>query len=269
MTLFDGIILGIIQGITEFLPVSSTGHLIIAREFLGLQTEFSLTFDAILHLATAGAVFLYYRKAIFGLLGSAFSLLRRKPVENRQTRLLTALAIGTVPAVIFGLFFEDSIETIFRSTTVVAGALVFGSALMWLAERYSKNSQPAQRTADLTPKKGILIGLFQALALIPGISRSGATISGGLLTGLSRSDATQFAFLLSFPVILGAGILSLFEFSSQQETLSYFPLIAGALSAFISGYGAIHFLVRFLSRYTLSVFIIYRIALALFLLWIF
>jgi len=244
MTFFQSAILGLVQGLTEFIPVSSTGHLIIAREFLGLPLLGTISFDATLQLATALAVICYFWKDILSL------------YKNRK--LLLALIIGTIPAVIFGLLLEDFMDTNFRSVYVVAGALVFGSVVFWLAERFAKQS------TEIDFKNSIIIGLFQCLALVPGFSRSGATISGGLFTGLKREEAARFSFLLSIPIILGSGLKKLFDIYSAGElaTLESSLLIA-SIFAFVSGILAIHFLIKFLKNHSLNYFGVYRIVLAI------
>lgn len=251
------IALGVVQGLTEFLPVSSTGHLILARDLLSLDVSYSLAVDAVLHLATALAVLVYFRRDIAQLTVSFFDLIRGGKTERKDRILIYALLLGTVPAVLAGLLLEGAIEGAFRNPTLVAYALIAGSALFFAAERLAKQN------AALSAPKGVAIGFFQALALIPGVSRSGATISGGLLLGLSREEAARFAFLLSFPVILGAGILKLFDLEAAGVLAAEGgPIAASAVAAFASGMGAIHFLLRFLKTHTLDVFIVYRLALA-------
>ncbi|MFQ5540994.1 MAG: undecaprenyl-diphosphate phosphatase [Candidatus Paceibacteria bacterium] len=254
-------LLGLIQGLTEFLPVSSTGHLVVARELLALSPEHALAVDAVLHLATALAVLVYFRTDVARLARSLAALARGREAARTDRTLIAALALGTAPAVALGLLFESQIEGVFRSPAFVAYALIAGSALFFVAERLAKQAEA------LTAKKGLAIGFFQALALIPGVSRSGATISGGLLLGLAREDATRLAFLLSFPVILGAGTLKFVELGSAGVlAASGGALFAAAAAAFFSGLAAIHFLLSFLKRHTLDVFIVYRVALAAFIL---
>lgn len=250
--------LGVVQGLTEFLPVSSTGHLIVARDLLGITTEHGLATDAVLHLATALAVLLYFRKDIARLVKSVLMWVSGRSIERTDRVLILALVLGTLPAVVGGFLFQDSIESVFRSPELVAYALLGGSFLFFVAERF------ATQSGTLSVKKGILIGLFQVLALIPGVSRSGATISGGLLLGMSREEAARFAFLLSFPVILGAGLVKFLELGTSGVLATSGSLIAfAAFAAFVSGLGAIHFLLSYLKRHTLDVFIVYRVALAL------
>lgn len=251
MDALSALLLGLVQGLTEFLPVSSTGHLILARDVLGLPLEGGLTFDATLHLATALAVMLYFRKDLVQLVRGVFV------GEPASRTLALALVLGTIPAAVIGFFLEDSMDTLFRNPVLVALALIAGSAVFYLAERL------ARMNMHLTVSRGVAIGFFQALALIPGLSRSGMTISGGLLLGLTREQATRFAFLLSFPIILGAGgkkLLDLWGTGALQADAGLLAL--SALAAFLSGLAAIHFMIRFLRTHTLMPFIIYRVALA-------
>lgn len=258
---FEAIILGVVQGITEFLPISSTGHLILAREVLGLQAEFGLAVDATLHFATAFAVLLYFRHDIVRLAQTLVAWILRHETQRSDRTLLLALAIGTIPAVALGLLLESQIETIFRSAAFVAWVLLAGSALFVLAEWVAKRYEQAQ---PLTLKSGVLIGCFQALALLPGMSRSGATISGGMLLGLSREASARFAFLLSFPIILGAGSKKLLDLGGATLPAGEWHMITlAACAAFLAGIVSIHYLLKFLKNHSLLVFVVYRVALAM------
>lgn len=260
MEYVTAVILGLVQGITEFLPVSSTGHLILARSFLETEDMNGLAYDAVLHLATAAAVVVYFRRDIGTLVHTFLRYVGRMPVGGRDVSLLFAVIFGTIPAVVAGLFLEEAMETVFRSPLIVAGVLVAGSALLAAAEyAYRKRGTPQKK---ITVQKGALIGLFQTLALIPGMSRSGASISGGMLLGLSRMEATRFAFLLAIPVIMGAGVKKTFELLSHGSATDWGPIFAGAVVAFAVGLGAIHFMIAFLRSHTLWPFIWYRLALA-------
>lgn len=282
MNIFESIILGLVQGLTEFIPVSSSGHLIIARialgfSKLGLGTDcalcvqdiassgytvgLDLAFDAVLQLATILAVFVYFRKDLFRLLMTFINWITRKPVEDKEKVLLQSIIVGTIPGVVFGLFLESYMENALRSLCVVALMLIVGSSIMWLSERKSKKVETKE---PLTLKKGLIIGLFQSLALLPGISRSGATISGGLFNNLSREEATRFSFLLSFPIILGSGLKKLLDLWKEGLLSSVGPnLIVGSVVAFLVGLLAIHFLIKYLKDHTLNIFIIYRLILAI------
>ncbi len=259
MSIIESVVLGVLQGITEFLPISSTGHLILARSLFGIDDSYALAFDAVLHLATAAAVIIYFHRDIWNLLQTLLRSLSRLPVNERDVLLLKAIAIGTVPAVLLGLSLESTMETLFRSPLLVAAVLVLGSGLFIYAE-WLYNKYPPQN--EMTIKKGLYIGLFQALALIPGMSRSGATIAGGMLLGLSRSEAARFAFLLAVPVILGAGGKKLLELIASNGEVTLAPVAIGAAIAFVTGLLAIHFMLSFVRRHSLWPFIWYRLILA-------
>ncbi len=254
MNILNSVILGLVQGLTEFLPVSSSGHLIIARQLLGIQTTDGLAFDAVLQLATIAAVGVYFFKDLLRLAKTFILMVRGKVVEAKEKTLLWAIILGTIPAVIFGVLLESKMETIFRNVHLVALTLFLGSIMMFLAEKYARQND------SLTIQKGFLTGMFQTLALVPGISRSGATISGGLFLGLKREDATRFSFLLSFPVILGSGLKKLYDLYKVHEIATLgSPLWIGSAVAFVVGLFAIHFLVSYLKKHTLNIFIFYRL----------
>jgi len=261
MSYLDATILGLVQGIAEFLPISSTGHLILARDLLGLQIDHGLAVDAILHFATAFAVLIYFRVDLLALLRCFVSWVRGHTVDPMQRTLLIALAAGTVPAVIAGLYLEKIMDTMFRSALLVAWVLIGGSILFLVAE-YVCARYTYERA--MTVGKGVLIGMFQALALVPGVSRSGATIAGGMLLGLSRAAAARFAFLLSLPIIVGAGSKKLLELNDASLPTSEWEMIGlAAFVAFVSGVASIHYLLKFLRNNTLVPFVLYRLALAL------
>jgi undecaprenyl-diphosphatase len=266
MNFFDAAILGLVQGLTEFLPVSSSGHLILVRTLFGVNDAQGLAFDAVLQLASVGAVLVYFFPDIWLLMQTALRKLGRLPVNKREETLLYALLIATVPAVIFGLLLESFMESTFRSPLLVAFVLVLGSVFFMYAE-YMYQKTP--RSHEMSIKKGLFIGLFQVLALVPGMSRSGATICGGMLLGLSRIEAARFAFLLSVPIIAGAGMKKLLDLLASDTTTTWLPLIAGSVVSFIVSLFAIHFLLSFVRSHSLWPFIWYRIILALFVLFVF
>lgn len=260
MTIFESIVFGLVQGLTEFLPVSSTGHLVLLHSFFGLTGSSALAYDAILHLATAAAVILYFWKDMILLLNTLRRKVSRLPVNQRDYNLLVALIVGTIPAVIFGLLLEDIMGTLFRSPLLVAVVLIIGSFLFMYAE-WRHLSSP--RKTEVSIRTGIIVGFFQCLALVPGMSRSGATISGGMILGLSREESARFAFLLAIPIILGAGSKKLLELmTTPAEPISWMMIAIGAVTAFISGLAAIHILLGFVRRYSLWPFIWYRILMA-------
>ncbi len=271
MEVFDAIVLGVVQGITEFLPISSSGHLILVRDLLGIETEHGLAMDAVLQLVTALAVALYFRVDIARLSVDAWRLVRGASVPAGSRVMLGALVIGTVPAVVAGLLLEDMMDTIFRDPALVAWVLIAGSGLFVLAEwvharrRLSPSVEtgPSDVSTALTFRKAFAIGCFQALALVPGMSRSGATISGGMLLGLTREHAARFAFLLMIPIVFGAGSKKLLELGGAGMAESEWHMLAlASLAAFMSGIASIHYLLRFLRHHSLFVFVAYRLLLA-------
>lgn len=266
MTIIEAVVLGVVQGLTEFLPVSSTGHLILARTVFGINDAQGLAVDAILQLATVAAVFVYFFPDIWLLTQTALRKLGRLPVNRKEEVLLYAIIIATIPAVVFGLMLESLMESAFRSPLLVAFVLVAGSCFFIYAEFVYQNTP---RTNVMTLSKGFKIGLFQVLALIPGMSRSGATIAGGMLLGLSRSEAARFAFLLALPVITGAGLKKLLDLIVSDAAIPWVPVAAGSVVAFATGLLAIHFLLSFVRNHTLWPFIWYRIILAGFVVFVF
>lgn len=265
MDIYASIILGFVQGITEFLPVSSTGHLVLAHSVLGVENVSSLAFDAVLHLATALAVIVYFFDELFILVQTVFRKLGRLPVNEKDFMVVKAIAIGTIPAIILGLLLESYMEELFRNPILVAIVLILGSVFFMYAEYVYENNF---HTGEVDTRTGFKIGLFQTLALIPGVSRSGATIAGGMILGLSRSDAARFSFLLALPIILGAGSKKILELISSSVEVLWVPIILGAMVAFVVGLCAIHFMITFVKKHTLWPFIWYRITLAAFVLFV-
>lgn len=265
MTHLVAIILGFVEGATEFIPVSSSGHLIIFREILGAKDFGGLAFDAVLQLSASLALIVYFWKDVAYLAKSVWQMIRRKQLDRMEDQvLLYAILLGTIPAIIFGLLAENWMDTIFRNTELVALTLVLGSILFWFAEKVAKQNEV------MSVGRGIVIGLFQCLALVPGVSRSGATISGGLIVGLNKDDAVRFSFLLSIPILFGAGLKKVFEI--RQELFSSdlgSPLLLGCITAFITSLIAINFLIKYLKTHDLRVFIWYRVILAIILVLVF
>lgn len=262
MDFFVAIILGWVQGITEFLPVSSTGHLILIREIFPDSTVTAgLAFDAMLHLATTAAILLYFAKDIGIIINSAMRMLGRLPVDDRDRTLIYALGVGTIPAVVLGFLLEGYMDTLFRSPLIVACVLIIGSIIFGYAEYvYAYRRE----RAVISVRLGWKVGLFQVLALIPGMSRAGITIAGGLILGLSRLEAARFSFLLAIPVMLGGGAKKMLELITQPEPVEWVFVGVGAITAFLVGLSAIHFMMRFMRRNSLWPFIWYRILLAIF-----
>lgn len=263
MLWYEALILGIIQGLTEFIPVSSSGHLVVTPLLFGWDSQ-PLVFDLILHLGTATALIYYFRFDLLNIAKNLFSEIENEKKDaNKYTyesQLGIFIIIGSIPAALLGYFLDDFIESTFRSIFSVAILLLLGSILMFYAEY--RNSK-IEFKSGVTARKSFFIGLFQSLALFPGFSRSGSTLSGGMLLGLDREYAARFSFLLSIPVILGAAILKIASASDvelMQVGLS--AIVLGYFSSTVVGYMAIKFLLNFLKNHSLYIFVIYRILLA-------
>ncbi len=270
-SIIQAIVLGITEGATEFLPVSSTGHLIIVRKFLGLPLIGSLAFDAVLQLAAALALVVYFRRDIFRLIKIFIDTLRGRLMEQKDKTLLWAIVLGTLPAVVIGLLLQEYLDTVFRNVKIVALALMAGSVLMYAAQKYSRKylRKYEGQSARISTKQGIVVGFFQALALVPGISRSGATIAGGLFSGWSREDAVRFSFLLSVPILLGSGLVELWKVRDLFTIAAGMPLFVGSLASFLVAFAAIYYMIRFLKNHNLTLFIWYRLAVAVLILFLF
>lgn len=259
MELVDAVILGLVQGITEFLPVSSTGHLVLVREWLSIDEVNGLAFDSVLHFATTAAVMLYFWSDIWSLMQVGLRKLSRLPVNERDITLLYALIIGTIPAAVLGFFLETLISDYLRTSLIVAGVL-FTASVFFMYTEWRYYLRPAHGV--LTIRKGLLIGCYQALALIPGMSRSGATLAGGMLLGLSRYEAARFSFLLAIPITLGAGSKMLIELLKEGGEVNWMLVAVGSVIAFFTALIVIHFFLGFIRKYTLWPFVWYGIILA-------
>jgi undecaprenyl-diphosphatase len=247
-------ILGVVQGATEFLPVSSSAHLVLVPWLVGWP-EPGLALTAILHWGTMFAVLLVFYRDWITILRESWCALRTRSLESANARLGLWIVIGSIPAGVVGLLFEDFFERLFGTPTVVAAFLLVTAALLISAERYGKLNRDS---ASLRWSDALLIGCAQAAAIAPGISRSGATIACALYLGLRRADAARFSFLLMTPAIMGAGLLSLSTLVRAGQIASSWPiLLGGMLSAAISGTLAIHWLLRFVKRHKLTPFAVY------------
>ncbi len=255
--ILEAIILGVVQGLTEFLPISSSGHLILAQWMTGWQGELmnNLTFDVSLHIGTLAAVLWYFRRDWLRFGNATLKAFTGRALEH-EARLVGYIMLATVPAVIAGLLFENAVETAFRNPLLVCSALAAGSLIMWMSDKHSSREK---HLASMTLVNALFVGVAQAVALIPGISRSGITISAALAAGYRREDAARFSFLLSTPVIAGAGLLKLRHISLHGHAAWGF--ILGTLSSAIVGYLAIRFLIRYLERHSLNLFVWYRMIL--------
>lgn len=257
--MFESIILGLVQGITEFLPVSSTAHLVIVQQLFSLNVPNPLAFDAVLHLATLAAAVIYFRNDLWSMLQTLLRVLGRLPVNQKDIVLIEALLVGTIPAGLAGWFLEDTIATLFKSA-VSAAAILCCAAFFFMYAEWRYFGRP--RDEVITLKRGWQIGVFQALALLPGLSRSGATIAGGMMVGLSRYEATRFSFLLSIPIIAGAGLKKFLDLLATSDAVNWTSLGVGFMVAFVVALVVIHYFLRFIRTNTLWPFIWYTLILA-------
>ena len=256
MSWLEAIVLGIVQGVTEFLPISSTGHVRVVPALFGWPDP-GAAFSAVIQLGTMAAVLIYFRRDIVRITaawarGLANAEVRRSP----DSVMGWYIAFGTIPVVVFGFAFRHQISNGARSLTIVAVALIVGAIIMLIVERFAKRDRAIE---SLTRRDVIIIGFAQALALIPGVSRSGSTIVAGLVVGLDRETAARFSFLLSVPAVILSGLFELKDIGAGGGPPILATLIA-AIFAFASGYAAIAFLLRYLARHSLAAFAIYRIA---------
>jgi undecaprenyl-diphosphatase len=262
--LLEALVLGVVQGLTEFLPISSTGHLILTENLLGIpEGKFGLPFDAAIHLGTLAAVLIYFRDTVRRIIAAWFaSLPGLNWSRTPESRLAWLLVLGTIPAAIAGVLIESTAENELRDPVIVAAMLLLFCIPMVLAERLGNGSRAV---ADVTPKDALLLGAAQSVALIPGVSRSGITISTGMLAGLRREEAASFAFLLSAPVIAGAGGKQLFDLLRDGNGAAggIDVYLAGLVTAAIVGYAAVAFLMRYLRTNSLMIFVAYRVVLGL------
>lgn len=279
MSVWEAVLLGVVQGLTEFLPISSTAHLLVARKLLG-HAHPEDAFTVVIQLGTLVAVFVYFRADIARLLLGLWSDVRSlKLASTPDSRTGWLIVLGTVPAVVVGFTLKKWLKvTFFNLPSIAVVSIVFAvlmAAAEWWSSRRKKLGVAAKVEADLTWREALWIGLWQACALMPGGSRSGTTISGGLFAGLARATAARFSFLLSLPVILGAGLKELLDeykklaapnpdepvslFASGGDVLS---LVVGTAVSAVVGYLAIAFLMRFLQFHTMTVFVVYRLLLA-------
>lgn len=257
MSFWQAVVLGLVQGLTEFLPISSTAHLRIIPALLGWEDP-GAAFSAVIQIGTLVAVMAYFWRDIL-------AITRGLLLGGPQRRLGGMIAVGTIPVVVAGLLFKHQIETSLRSLYVISGSLIGLALVLGLAERLARHRR---ELADLGWGDAIVVGLAQATALIPGASRSGVTITGGLFLGMTRPTAARFSFLLSLPAIFAAGV---YELIQQRAALlgshaSVLNLIVATLVAGVAGYAAIAFLLNYLKTHTTALFIVYRLVVGLILL---
>lgn len=264
MTLLQSIVLGIIQGFTEFLPISSSAHLVIAPYLLNwrIPAQEGFIFDVLVQLGTLLAVIVYFRKDLYRIiLGVINGLIHKRPFSEPDARMGWLLVLATIPALIAGLLFKDPVERAFGNPTAAALFLLVTAAFLVIAERLGKRTR---QLLSITWLDALIAGIFQAVSLLPGISRSGSTITGGMLRDIDRPSAARFSFLMSVPVMIGAGVIAVADllhipsFSQQIPTL-----IAGFIAAVVVGYLSIRWLLAYLVKRPLYLFAIYCLAVSI------
>ena len=247
LDILSAIILGAVQGISEFLPISSSGHLVLVPALLGIET--GLAFDTILHIGTLVAIFTFFWKDIINLikgfilsiidLTEGVDIFKRELYRVPEKRFAWLIIVGTIPTGIMGILLKDAIETIFRGTLFVGTFLLVTAAVLYYSERHS-SGQITQK--DMSFKQALIVGICQGLAVFPGISRSGSTIASGLCLGLNREYAARYSFLLSIPAVIGAGLIQIKDIATLDASLSV--LLAGFISSVIFGYLSIKLLMK-------------------------
>lgn len=258
MDLFQSIILGILQGLTEFLPISSSGHILIVPALLGWEDP-GAAFTAVIQLGTEAAVLIYFRNDLWEIGKTWLASLRRPELRGElNARMGWYLIVATIPISILGLAFQDQIETAARNLWIVGSMLIIFGLILGLADRIGTRER---EVGDLSFRDGVLIGLAQSLALIPGVSRSGATISAGLFLGLDRRSAARFAFLLAIPAVVLSGFYQLYKLLSGKETFDepMFNIAVATVVSFVVGYAVIAWLLRYLTTHSMSIFVWYRV----------
>jgi undecaprenyl-diphosphatase len=260
----QALVIGILQGLTEFLPISSSGHLLVVPYLLGWNDPLleSLPFTVMLHLGTLGALLVYFWRDWLRYIPAFFATIRDRSFRGDPDRRIAWLIVAaTIPAAIVGFLLNDIIEREIRQPGVVALTMVVGGVILWLADRWGARNR---KMPDLSMAGGFAIGVAQALALIPGISRSGISISAGLFLGLTRDAAARFSFLMAAPIIAGAGLFELRRMIGGDTHVDtpFLPIAVGTIAAFVAGVAAIHFLLRYLRSHRYTVFVAYRLVAA-------
>jgi undecaprenyl-diphosphatase len=257
MTVFQAVILGLVQGLAEFLPISSSAHLVLTPWVFGWSDP-GLSFDVALHVGTLVAVLWYFRAEWVKLTKSAIEVVRTRRIDTEEKRRFVYLVIATIPAAVGGVLLEDYAETTFRSPALMAVTLMLMGVVLWAVDRYAAQDRPL---ASLNARDAILIGLAQVLALVPGVSRSGSTMTAGRALRLDRQSAAVFSFLMSMPVTGAAALLKVPDLLRTEGITS--TLIAGVISAGVSSWLAIAVLLRYVSRHSFGIFALYRLALGI------
>ncbi len=261
MDILHAILLGIVEGVTEFLPISSTGHLTIVEKLLGYQIDSPeiTAFTAVIQIGAILAAVIYFWKDIVRILAAWYRGLVDASQRGLDYKFGWSVIIGSVPIILAALVFKDQVETVFRSLWFVVGGLILWSVVLWIAD---KKARETKQEKDVTWKDTLIIGLTQCIALIPGVSRSGATISAGLLRGIDRVTATRLSFYLGIPALVAAGLYqSVKHVDDISAGVGWLPTIIATVVSFIVGYISIAWLLKFVSKHDFSLFIWYRLAL--------
>jgi len=256
--LLRSVLLGIVQGLTEFLPISSSAHLAIVPQLLGWEDP-GAAYTAVVQIGTELAVLLYFWRDIWTI-GSGWvrGVFSRAARQEPEWRMGWFIIVGSLPIVLLGLLLEDLIDREFRNLWFIASMLIGMGLVLGLAERIGRKTKPID---DLSARDAILLGLAQACALVPGVSRSGATISMGLILGYERQAATRYAFLLAIPAVVGAGVYKLKDIPGGENAYGTVPTLVGTAVAFVVGLAVIHWLLQYVSKNSYTPFVLYRIAL--------
>lgn len=259
MGLFEALFLGFIQGLTEFIPVSSSAHLRIIGEFLPHGGDPGATFTAITQLGTETAVVVYFWRDLVRIVKNwSLALVGKVPRSDPDARMGWLIIVGSLPIVVLGLLFQDEIETTLRSLWIVASMLIVFGILLGIADVVGKKTKNLQ---ELTVGRGIVFGFAQALALIPGVSRSGGTITAGLFMGFNRTSAARYSFLLALPAVFGSGFYQLAKSFNEPQVFTGIETLAATIVAFVVGIGVIAFLMNWLGKHSFWPFVLYRILL--------
>ncbi|HXW10455.1 MAG TPA: undecaprenyl-diphosphate phosphatase [Steroidobacteraceae bacterium] len=262
MDLVQAIVLAVVQGLSEFLPISSSGHLVLIPHFFGWPDQ-GLAFDVAVHLGTLAALLVYFRRQLWTMATAWLGSVTRQQ-HTRDSRLAWQLLVATIPVGLVGLLFNDFIEENLRNPLFVAGTLTFFGLLMYAADRWGRGDRDE---FSLSWGQSFLIGCAQALALMPGTSRSGITMTAGRALGLSRSGAARFSFLLAIPGIGAAGAYEGLKLLTSDHPVDWLPMFVGLVFAALSGLACIHLLIRFIERIGLLPFTLYRLLIAAVIVW--
>ncbi|GIH76082.1 undecaprenyl-diphosphatase [Planobispora longispora] len=255
---FEAVVLGVLQGLTEFLPISSSAHIRVVAALFGWDDP-GAAFTAVIQLGTEAAVLIYFRKEIWEIISTWTRALWKPELRGHHAaRMGWYVIVGTLPILILGLLFQDSIETVFRDLRLIGVTLIVFALILWFADRTARTKLTLDK--HLSFPHSVVYGLAQSLALIPGVSRSGGTITAGLLLDYRREEAAKYSFLLAIPAVLGAGVLQLFDIG-EEGAPAWGPTILATVISFAVGYAAVAWFLKYISSHRFTGFVIYRIIL--------